>query len=230
MSGKLIVFDGGDGSGKATQMRILIDRLEKEGYKVRTIDFPQYDNNFFGKIIADGQCGEYGNWLELDPHLTSVFYAGDRFETAPKIRKWLEDDYIVLLDRYVSANQIHQGGKIKDTIKRRKFLDFLSRLEYGVFQLPKPDSILYFLIDEETSLENLKKKKPELYKKGREDQTENSKDYLVNSRKCAQWLASQDNSWNVIDCMCSEKMCDIEHIHEQVYKIVIELLQDKKER
>lgn len=77
--GKLIVFDGNDGSGKQTQVKLLIERLEAEGLQVRTIDFPQYERNFFGKLIAHGQCQEYGDWTNLDPHLISVFLCSRSF-------------------------------------------------------------------------------------------------------------------------------------------------------
>ena len=46
-TGKFIVIDGTDGSGKATQVSLLVDRLTKEGYKVKTVDFPEYEKNFF---------------------------------------------------------------------------------------------------------------------------------------------------------------------------------------
>lgn len=51
LKGKFIVIDGIDGSGKATQTKLLLNRLAKKGYKTATIDFPQYYNNFFGKMI-----------------------------------------------------------------------------------------------------------------------------------------------------------------------------------
>lgn len=223
--GKLIVFDGNDGSGKQTQVRVLIERLEKEGKQVRTIDFPQYDRNFFGKAIADGQCGNFGtDWTELDPRIVSVFYAADRFETSPRIKKWLEDGYVVILDRYVSANQIHQGQKIDDLMERRGFLSWLSRMEYSVFQIPKPDVVFYLNVPLERNLENLKKKNPEQYKEGREDRTETSLKYLTRSRECGLWLASQDNGWIKIDCAEGQAMRKVEDIHEEIYLKIKEMI------
>ena len=46
--GKLIVIDGTDGSGKATQVALLVKRLKKDGKIVKVVDFPEYYKNFFG--------------------------------------------------------------------------------------------------------------------------------------------------------------------------------------
>lgn len=42
MSGKLIVFEGTDGSGKATQSKLLFERLQREGVDCRKLNFPRY--------------------------------------------------------------------------------------------------------------------------------------------------------------------------------------------
>ena len=104
--GKLIVLDGSDGSGKATQTRFLLARLKKEGYRVKTLDFPQYEKNFFGKLIGECLVGDYGDFVKIDPHIGSVLYAADRYESKPVIERWLKQGFVVVLDRYVSSNQI----------------------------------------------------------------------------------------------------------------------------
>ena len=40
--GKLIVFEGTDGSGKATQSALLCQELEKRGIAFRKLEFPRY--------------------------------------------------------------------------------------------------------------------------------------------------------------------------------------------
>ena len=45
MKGKLIIIESGsDASGKATQTRKLYDRLIKDGYKVKKVEYPNYDS------------------------------------------------------------------------------------------------------------------------------------------------------------------------------------------
>ncbi len=106
------MIDGIDGTGKATQAKLLVQRLRREGQKVQAIDFPNYYKNFFGKLLGNYLSGKYGDFAEVDPHVASVLYAADRFESSPQIERWLKEGNIVVADRYVSANQIHQGGKI----------------------------------------------------------------------------------------------------------------------
>ena len=109
-TGKFIVIDGIDGSGKATQTKLLTNRLKNLGVKVKAIDFPRYYDNFFGKLLGEYLSGVYGDFTQVDPRVASVLYAADRFESSQQIKKWLATGYTVIADRYVSANQIHQGG------------------------------------------------------------------------------------------------------------------------
>jgi dTMP kinase len=99
-------------------------------------------------------------------------------------------------------------------------LSWLAQMEYSVFKVPKPDAVVYLDVPLERSLENLKKKKPELYKDGRVDQTENDIEYLKGSLDCARWLSTQDDDWHKIDCADGDKLRSIEEIHEDVYKVI----------
>ncbi|PIR04899.1 MAG: thymidylate kinase, partial [Candidatus Liptonbacteria bacterium CG11_big_fil_rev_8_21_14_0_20_35_14] len=141
--GKLIVIDGIDGSGKATQIKLLETRLKKEKIKVKTIDFPRYQDNFFGKLIGKYLSGIYGDFIKVAPRLASVLYAADRFESSQQIQNWLNLGFTVLADRYATANQIHQGGKISNLKERKDFLKWLDTMEYEIFKIPKPDLVIY---------------------------------------------------------------------------------------
>ena len=44
MNGKMIVIEGLDGSGKATQAELLTKRLKNEGKNVMKVSFPDYDS------------------------------------------------------------------------------------------------------------------------------------------------------------------------------------------
>ena len=221
--GKLIVIDGIDGSGKATQVKLLRERLEKEGKKVKTIDFPRYEENFFGKLIGEYLSGVYGDFIEVAPRLASVLYAADRFETSPKIQKWLKDGFTVVADRYVSANQIHQGGKIDSPIERKKFLAYLDEMEYEVFKIPRPDLVIYLDVPFEVSQYWLKKKvaqRKKKYLKGRRDVAEDNLIHLKNSRNSALALHKSNKNWEKVSC-CQGMIClSPEQVHEQVYKII----------
>lgn len=221
--GKLIVLDGIDGSGKATQVRLLGERLKKEGIKVKTIDFPRYEDNFFGKLIGEYLSGIYGDFIKVDPKLASVLYAADRFESSKKIQEWLDSGFTVLVDRYATANQIHQGGKIPDLKKRKEFLSFLDTMEYSVFKIPRPDLVIYLDVPFEVSKVWLQKKvaqRKKTYLKGRKDVAEDNLLHLKNSRNSALLLEKQNKNWEKVVC-CKGNVClPPEGVHEEVYKVV----------
>ncbi|MFZ1736088.1 MAG: thymidylate kinase [Candidatus Moraniibacteriota bacterium] len=209
-SGKLIVIDGTDGSGKATQTKLLVKRLKKQnGIQVRTLDFPQYTSNFFGRLLDECLHGKQEGFSTLDPHITSVLYAADRFESKRKIEKWIEQGMIVVLDRYVSANQIHQGGKIADIKKREEFLKWLDKMEYEIFGIPRPDVLIYLSIPVEFSVQLLDAEKKE------SDIVETDRIYLENSAKSAEWLCRR-YKWNKISCTRKGALRSIEEIHEEI--------------
>jgi len=59
-----------------------------------------------------------------------MFYVVDRFDSSANLRNDLEKYDYVITDRYVSANMIHQAGKIDNKTERNKFLDWLDELEF----------------------------------------------------------------------------------------------------
>lgn len=221
--GKFIVIDGIDGSGKATQTKLLAKRLRKEGKKVKTIDFPRYEENFFGGLIGEYLSGAFGDFVQTDPRVASVLYAADRFESSKKIRKWLEDGCVVLADRYVSANQIHQGGKITSPEKRKEFLAWLEKMEYGVFGIPKPNLVIYLDVPFEVSKMWLQKKvaqRKKKYLKGRKDVAEDNLQHLKDSRNSALSLEKANKNWQKISC-CDGMVCMLpEEVHERVFEVV----------
>src|SRR3989338_9457351 len=156
--GKLIVIDGADGSGKTTQIKLLYKRLVKECHKVKILDFPEYYKNFFGKFIGHCLSEQYYNWVNIHPKIASIAYAADRWESSKKIQEWLNKGYIVLANRYASANQIHQGGKIENAKKREAFIKWLNEMEYEVFKIPKPDVVLYLNVPMKIILELIKER------------------------------------------------------------------------
>ena len=202
-AGRLIVIDGADGSGKATQTKLIRTALSKMGYKVKTIDFPQYKENFFGRLLKHFLMGEMGDFISYDPHIASVVYAADRFESSKKIMDWLDKGYIVVCDRYVSANQIHQGGKIHNSRKREEFLRWLDKMEYGIFKIPKPDIVVYLNVAYEISarlLEKRVKQQSALGKVSKKDLAEENKQHLIESRESALKLVQGSNKWAKIEC------------------------------
>jgi len=223
MKGRLIVIDGTDGSGKATQVELLAKRLKAEGKKVMLVDFPEYYKNFFGKFIGHCLSEQYYNFINVHPKIASVLYAADRFESSTEIISYLEKGYIVLANRYVSANQIHQGGKIKSAKKRAEFIKWLDEMEYKVFKIPRPDIVLYLSVPLELSLKMMKernKNSKRNYVGNKKDVHEVDTDFQKNSRASALWLSTYLPNFIKIDCADKNEIRTREDIHKQVYKIV----------
>ena len=222
--GKLIVIDGTDGSGKATQAELLIKHLKKDGHKVKVIDFPEYYQNFFGEFIGHCLSEQYYNWINIHPKIASIAYAADRWESSEKIKELLGEGYIIVANRYVSANQIHQGGKIKDTKKRNSFIKWLDTMEYEVFKISRPDMTFYLSLPIEIVSKLLKsressKMKREYLKKNK-DVHEKNKNFMKNSIKSALWLAKREKNWEKIDCSKKGEILSREQIHEMIYEKV----------
>ncbi len=232
--GKLIVIDGTDGSGKATQVELLRKRLVAEGNKVRVIDYPEYYKNFFGKFIGHCLSEQYYNFVKVHPKIASVLYAADRFESKDETVGWLSKGYVVIANRYVSANQIHQGGKIKSPKKRQAFIEWLEEMEYKVFKIPKPDVVFYLDLPIKLSKALIKERNKNAvrsYLGNKKDVHEKDLEFLENSRKSALWLAKTQKNFLKIDCAQGASIRMREDIHEEIYnkvKILVKKIQHQK--
>lgn len=137
--GSLIVFEGIDASGKTTQYQLFIDHLKKNKIPYQTIDFPQYDLTFFGRVTKRFLKGEFGSLKKVSPYLASVLYAMDRFSAKKKMEGWLKKGFIIVANRYAGSNMAHQGSKISNQVERKKLLDYLNELEFKVNKIPRPN-------------------------------------------------------------------------------------------
>lgn len=225
--GKLIVIDGTDGSGKTTQINLLSKRLKKDGFKVKTIHFPHYEN-FIGGFIGHCLTEQYYNFINVHPKIVSVLYAADRWESSEEIKKYLKEGYMVVLDRYVSANQIHQGGKIKSEKKRNDFIKWLNEMEYDVFKIPRPDMTLYLSLPINIVLQLLKErnssKMKRAYLKKKKDVHEADVNFLKNSIKSALKLEKEVPNFIKIDCAPKKEILSREQIHEMIYTKVKKII------
>ena len=225
--GKLIVIDGTDGSGKTTQAGLLMKHLQKIGCKAKFIHFPRYEDNFFGKFIAHCLSEQYYNWVNIHPKIASIVYAADRWESKEKIEKWLQQGYVVVMDRYISSNQIHQGGKIANVKKREAFIKWLAELEYKTFKIPVPDLTIYLSLPVEMVLKLIKDrnyKGARVYLDGKKDVHEKDKNFLKNSIKSALWLSKTIPNFLKIDCSKTGEILSREEIHEMVYEKIKKVL------
>ncbi len=222
MSGKIIVVEGTDCSGKETQTKLLEKRLKLEGYKVKRFDFPMYDTPT-GKIVGGCYLGkpEIGECLfpegatNVDPKVSCLYYAADRKYNFPEIEKYLKDDYYVLLDRYTTSNLAHQGSKILDKDERFNMYQWIDKLEYWLLKLPKPDVTIFLHMPYEKSAE-LKKNREFL------DEHEKSPEHLKHAEDAYIELSELYN-WSRIECVKDDEIRTIEDINDEIFEIIKEL-------
>ncbi len=198
-SGKLIAIEGIDASGKGTQAALLRDHLLGEGMTVGMLSFPRYGRTFFAEAISRYLNGGFGSLETLDPSLVSLLYAGDRFETRGELETLLSENEVVVLDRYVASNLAHQSARVPDA-GRDGFVDWLSRLEYEVYGLPRADLTLLLDISAESSAVLLGKKGRRAYTEARADLHEADSSYMDACRRAYRWLADQEagGPWVVV--------------------------------
>lgn len=214
--GKLIVFEGIDGSGKATQTKLLCKYIQQKKLKYAQIAFPQYKKSFFGKLVGRYLKGEFGGVNEVSAYLAAVLYAGDRFEAKDFILKNLNENKIVIADRYAASNIAHQGAKLLPK-ERDDFFRWLSRLEYEIYKIPKEDATVFLNIDNKKAF--LLRRKRELLKNTEADIHEKATGYLLEVEKLYKRLASQGKNWIKIDCLNkSKKIKTPLQIHKEIIK------------
>ena len=214
---KLIVIDGLDGSGKATQTKRLAQRLNENGYKARTISFPDYksDSSALVKMYLGGQLGSSPD--DVNAYAASSFYAVDR--VASYINTWRSDldeyDYIIA-DRYTTSNIIHQMAKIPES-ERDGYIEWLLDFEYNRLELPAPDMVIFLDVDPAISQKLIY---------GRYQGDESKKDiherdfaYLMRCRNSAVY-AIEHLGWVRIDCTQGGEMRTIEDICDSIYSLV----------
>lgn len=212
MKGKIIVIEGADGAGKATQTALLANKMKKEGYNINTLSFPDYESES-SALIKMYLRGDFGREADaVSPYAASVFYAIDRY--ASYQRKWkakYEAGEIFLADRYVTSNFVHQGAKLNKE-ERESFIKWLWDLEYNKLSLPTPDMVLFLDVPPKISLKLVKER-------GRKDIHESDDKYLENVYDIYN-IFSEKFGWEKIECAGENGIKSVEEIGELVYNKV----------
>ena len=225
--GILIAVDGVDASGKQTQTEMLYERLVKEGRRVRLVSFPAYDSPS-SSLVRMYLNGEFGsNPEDVSAYAASSFFAADRFATYKT--DWGKDynsDTIIIADRYVSSNMIHQAGKIKDKQEKDRFLSWLDGLEYGIYSLPRPDKTIFLDMPVEWGIRLMAERANKITGGEQKDIHEGKTEYLRASYDNAVY-AAEKFGWERIVCAGKNGVRSIEDIHEEMYKAVKRIIEGR---
>ena len=225
MKGKFIVIAGTDGSGKATQIKILVMRLKDKGYEVEIADFPQYGKKS-AALVEEYLNGKFGPAEEVGPYRASIFYACDRYAASFKIKEWLDEGKIVVSNRYVSANVGHQGGKIKNIQERNKYLEWLFDLEFNIFKIPKPDKNILLYIPPEIGQQLVDQKDLREYiENGKMKDIHEADLKHLKDAADAYIYAAEKYGWEKIDCAPNGRLRTIQDISDEVWQKVTHILE-----
>jgi dTMP kinase len=197
LRGKFIVLEGIDGSGKRTQLDLLTAALDKRNLPHEQISFPRYDG-FFGNLVARFLNGEFGTNDDVDAHLSSLLYAGDRLESKPKMEAILAAGKMLVADRYVASNLAHQGARVPSE-QREEFLNWLPKLEYEIYALPKEDAVIYLRVPATEAYRQIAAKDPRGYTNLKRDILESDVAHLTTAAMVYDTLARAPN-WITIEC------------------------------
>ncbi len=220
MKGKLIVIDGIDGSGKGTQFELLLEKMDQLDIPVQTKDFPQYGKKSAG-AVEEYLNGKYGDAKEVGPYRASVLFAVDRYDASHEMKKWLADGSHVICNRYVTANMGHQGGKIRDKEERMRYFEWLKELEFGIFDIPKPDLNIFLHVPPETAIELIEQKGFREYIGGEgKDLHEGDLQHLKETEEVFLQLADIMPNAHIIYCAPEGKLLSREEIHEKIWEVV----------
>jgi dTMP kinase len=218
--GRLIVIEGSDGSGKATQTKKLYDKLVKQNKKVKKVEFPNYksESSALIKMYLSGEFGK--NPDSVNPYASSTFYAVDRFASYKK--DW-EEFYlkggIIIADRYTTSNMIHQAAKIKEVQAKDKFLNWLWDFEFEKFNLPVPDCVIFLDMPPKCSKSLMETRNNKFTGEKEKDIHENNYEYLLESYNNSKYI-SEKYGWNRIECTNEDKIKSIDQINDDIIKVI----------
>lgn len=221
--GKLIVIEGVDASGKATQTKLLYEYLKEKNTNVIKVEFPDYESpsSSLVKMYLEGQFGETAD--DVNPYVASTFFAGDRFASyKTKWEKYYNDGFTVIADRYVTANMIHQASKFDKREDKEKFIDWLMDFEYGLYNLPKPSVKIFLDVPPKVSAELMRERLNKFSGESQKDIHERDTDYLKKTYDNALFVA-ENYGFKIIKCVKDGKLRSIEDIQKEIRQIADEI-------
>ncbi len=223
--GKLIVFEGTDGSGKGTQFDMLIDELKRRDLKVETMDYPRYSSSLFGEMAGRMLRGDFGSTDVLSSELAVLPFACDRWLMKESIIKWLNEGKIVLSNRYTASSAVYQAAKLPID-RQNAFIEWVYKLEQEVIGLPKEDSVLFLSMPITISEKLVEQKGPRDYLGGKKkDMYEENDAIQVTVHRLYQELSHAKTNWSMIPCTNGS---NILRSKEEIQKDILDVLMSNK--
>jgi dTMP kinase len=213
----LIAIEGIDGSGKGTQARLLVERLNASGQSAALLSFPRYEATFFGRAVGEFLNGRFGSLAEAHPFLVSLLYAGDRFESRDTLQKLVARHDVVVLDRYVPSNVAHQAAKL-DGAERERLIEWIETVEHGIYELPRPDLVILLDIDVAAARSLIARKQARSYTDRAADLQEADAAYLARVRELYLQLAARSGEWRRVEGLRQDRTIrSVEEVASEIW-------------
>lgn len=220
MAGKLIVFEGTDGSGKSTQFQLCCQALKAAGREFRTTVYPRYreESSALVRMYLGGAFGSHPD--DVNAYAASTFFAVDRY--AGYKQEWgayYEAGGLMVMDRYTTSNAVHQASKLPEG-QREEFFHWLFDLEYQRMGLPRPDQVIWLDMPTHLAVANLRRREAVTHTHA--DIHEEDNGYLTTCAQAAA-QAAQLYGWQRIPCVNDQgQLKSVEDIHQEIMQLILE--------
>lgn len=216
----LIAIEGIDGAGKGTQAGRLVSSLRELGFNADSLQFPRYGATTFGLAIGDFLNGRFGALNDVHPQLAAVLYAGDRFESRSQLLRMMDENDVVVLDRFIGSNLAHQASRL-DGYERTALIEWIEKVEFGVFQLPRPQLNVLIDMSSQMSRELVSRKAAREYTDQEADLQESDLPYLERVRRCYLALADSRVDWRTVHGLSDHgSLRTIDDVADEILQIV----------
>ena len=193
-----ITFEGGEGTGKTTQINILKKYLEDQGLEVVITREP-------GGVVSAENIRAVIFDNEIDPITETMLYAAARREHyIKKIKPALDASKIVICDRFIDSSIVYQG------IVRGVGVDLVENINKYAINNVEPDLTIFFDLDPETGLKRVSLRNEQMNRFDKE-----SLDFHLKVRKGYNLLSKTRNRFVLIDASKS-----IEDVTKQIINIM----------
>lgn len=231
----VIDIEGTDRSGKETQSKLLAEKMQKLGLKVKLFSFPNYESKS-SEFVKEYLCGGYGDVNEVNEYQASLCYAVDRLHMYFTEIKDAMDSYdVIIFDRYVGSNLIHQTCKItgedanEESQKMLEFINFWLDFEFNKLGFPKPDITILLDMPINAGKKIAKNRNNKITKKDTQDIHESNDEYMIKTYAMAKAVGDY-LGWCRISCVKTgvfgEKIRSIKSISNDIYRLCTMLYMD----
>ncbi len=216
MRGKLIAFEGIDGVGKNTQLKLFSDFLKSKNIAFKNIAFPRHGNSaayFVDKYLSTDH--PYGKLSDIGAYESSLFYTLDRYDAKFELTKWLDDGFMVIADRYIGSNVGHQGGKLNSDEEKIAYIDWLYDLEHKKLGIPKPVFSVVLWLPVEIAIAQIEGRG------NKKDGHEADANHLKRAQASYLWAAKHyPKEFKVVKCFEDDRILSESEVHAKVLELI----------